>query len=90
MAAGGVALSEDWNKWVNFKIQSELATKKIAAQRKARVEVFFRDNYPVPPEPKDLPRMKFELETQFGKEKAKEMMKFVEEASYAVWEIKVE
>jgi hypothetical protein len=29
--------------------------------------------------------VRFELETQFGKEKAKQMMKFIEEASYAVW-----
>ncbi len=70
---------------MNFNIQGDLVTKKIAAQDKARVEVFFRDNYPQPPQPKDLPRVRFELETQFGKEKAKQMMKFIEEASYAVW-----
>ncbi len=85
VAAGGVALTEDWNKWMNFKVQSQLASKQIAADRQARLDLFFSSNYPVPPEPKDLPKMKFELETQVGKAKAKEMMKFVEEASYAVW-----
>lgn len=48
IAAGYVAFIEDWNKWMNFNIQGDLATKKLAAQDKARVEVFLRDNYPQP------------------------------------------
>lgn len=47
--------------------------------------IFLRDNYPIPPEPKDLPRIKLRLEKDFGKQKAAEMMKTIEEVSYATW-----
>jgi hypothetical protein len=85
VAAGYAAMPEEWNKWMNFRIQGDIATKEIAAMDKAKRKAFIKNNYPLPPEPKDLPKVKFELETHLGKEKAKEVMKFIEEASYAVW-----
>ena len=51
----------------------------------AKQEHFLKNNYITPPKPSELPGVKFQLETKFGKENAKEMMKFIEEASYAVW-----
>lgn len=77
--AGRVAAVEEWNKWMTFAIDGDKVTKKLAEQERA----FFRNNYPIPPEPKDLPRMKLALETTYGKQKAAIIMKDIEEMSYA-------
>jgi hypothetical protein len=79
VSAGRVAAIAEWNKLMTFAIESDKVTKKLAGQERA----FFRNNYPIPPHPKDLPRMKLALEINYGKEKAAVMMKNIEEMSYA-------
>ncbi len=84
-AAGVAGLADEWNRWMMFRINSVKATKEINEMMKAKQEHFLRNNYITPPKPGELSGVKFQLETKFGKENAKEMMKFIEEASYAVW-----
>ena len=84
-AAGVAGLADEWNRWMMFRINSVKATKEINEMTKAKQEHFLKNNYITPPKPGELSGVKFQLETKFGKENSKEMMKFVEEASYAVW-----
>lgn len=81
VSAGRVAAIAEWNKLMTFAIESDKVTKKLAGQERA----FFRNNYPIPPHPKDLPRMKLALEINYGKEKVAIMMKNIEEMSYAAY-----
>lgn len=84
-ANGTTAAAEFFNN--NFPIIADYFTEKSLIERLKREKtdkaVFLRDNYPVPPEPKDLPRIKLRLERDFGKAKARAMMKNIEEMSYA-------
>jgi hypothetical protein len=83
--SGGVNLIKDYNKWATFKIEGDKATARIAEKDRANREGFLRNNYPIPPEPKDLPKVKANLERTFGKYEASQIYKVLEEASYAVY-----
>ena len=65
------------------RANSLAATERIRAMDKAQLESYVKNNYQVPPKPENLPKVKLEMESMLGKAKAWQMMKFVEEASYA-------
>jgi hypothetical protein len=83
--SGGVNLIKDYNKWATFKIEGDKATARIAEKDRVNKEVFLKNNYPIPPEPKDLPKIKANLERTFSKFEAGQIYKVLEEASYAVY-----
>jgi hypothetical protein len=83
--SGGVNFIKDYNKWATFKVEGDKATARIAEKDRVNREVFLKNNYPIPPEPKDLPKVKANLERTFGKFEAGQIYKVLEEASYAVY-----
>lgn len=87
VTAGGVGAIEVFNN--NFPIVADYFTEHTLIERlkkeKTEKTTFLQNNYPIPPEPKDLPRVKLRIESEVGKEKAVLIMKKIEEMSYAVW-----
>lgn len=87
VTAGRVGGIEIFNN--NFPIVADYFTQRSLIERlkkeKAERISFLQNNYPIPPEPKDLPRVKLRVEREVGKEKAQAIMKKIEEMSYAVW-----
>lgn len=85
--AGAAAIPEEFNKFFPLVAGWWTGTTEIKAATRQALEnkVFRQENIPVPLRPEQLPRFHRELNLTFGKEKANEMMKFVDEASYAYW-----
>ncbi len=83
--SGGVNALGKWQGAVNFKVEGDKATARIAEKDRVNREVFLKNNYPIPPEPKDLPKVKLNLEKTFGKFDGGQIYKILEEASYAVY-----
>ncbi len=86
-AAGVAALPEEFNKWFPILTDLYLGTSKSRTSKREGLKdaVFQQENLPVPPKPEKLPQLRWRLRESFGKETANQMMKFVEEASYAYW-----
>lgn len=87
-AANGAGVAADiFNN--NFPLAVDLYTDRSRLNRLKRERldraIFLRDNYPIPPEPKDLPRIRLRLEKDFGKQNAAVIMKSIEEMSYAAY-----
>ncbi len=87
VAGGAAALLQEFNTWFPIVVDVYMGYSKIKQNQleKIKSEVFLRDNYLVPPEPKDLPRIKLRLEREYGKENAAIVMKKLEEMSYAAY-----
>ncbi len=83
--SGGVNALGKWQGAVNFKVEGDKATARIAEKDRANREVFLKNNYPIPPEPRDLSKVKLNLERTFGKFEGGQIYKVLEEASYAVY-----
>lgn len=86
--AGGVGALQEFNNWFPVVVDVLLTNKSLnnrLTKEASQREAFLQNNYPIPPEPKDLPRIKLRLEQQYGKEAAAVLMKKIEEMSYAAW-----
>ncbi len=84
-AAGAAGAIDEWNRWMNFGINSRKATESIATADKVRRDYFVKNYYAAPPKPRELSVVRSNMERSVGKAKSNEIMKYVEEASYAVW-----
>ncbi len=78
---------QEFNNWFPIVVDVYMGYSKIKTNQREAIKsaVFLRDNYLVPPEPKDLPRIKLRLEREYGKENAAIVMKKLEEMSYAAY-----
>jgi hypothetical protein len=85
--AGGVGAIEEFNKWGSLvgDLVNDTTAKKIAERQ--RLEKAEKDslNFRVPPRPEELPALKPQLERAYGKQRAAEVMRKLEELSTAFY-----
>ena len=63
VAGGAAAVLQEFNNWFPIVVDIYFGTSKSATIQREKTDrvIFLRDNYLVPPEPKDLPRIKLRL-----------------------------